>query len=62
MNAIVLRRILTLLCGMLTLSVPAFAQIEITGSYLPMMYEDYIERGPGSDLGDFTGMFSCWDP
>ena len=19
-------------------------------------YEDYIERGPGSDLGDFTGM------
>ena len=56
MNAIVLRRILTLLCGMLTLSVPAFAQIEITGSYLPMMYEDYIERGPCSDLGDFTGM------
>ena len=56
MNAIVLRRIVTFFCGMLALSVPAFAQIEITGSYLPMMYEDYIERGPGSDLGDFTGV------
>src|SRR5256885_14855602 len=56
MNAIVFRRIVTLLCGMLALAVPAFAQIEITGSYLPLMHEDYIERGPGSDLGDFTGV------
>src|ERR1043166_2765053 len=37
-------------------SVPAYAQIELTGSYSPILYEDYIERGPGSDLGDFTGM------
>ena len=59
MNVIVLRRpvmIVTILCGMLALSVPASAQIELTGSYEPLMYEDYIERGPGSDLGDFTGM------
>ena len=26
------------------------------GSYAPQLYEDYIERGPGSFLGDFTGM------
>lgn len=34
---------------------PASAQIELTGSYASRLYEDYIERGPGSDLGDFTG-------
>src|SRR6266550_8351874 len=55
-NGIVLRRLVILVCGMLATSVPAFAQIEISGSYVPLMYEDYIERGPGSDLGDFTGM------
>jgi hypothetical protein len=42
--------------GLLAMSVPARAQIELSGSYVPILYEDYIERGPGSDLGDFTGM------
>ena len=37
-------------------AVPASAQIDLNGSYTNMMYEDYIERGPGSDLGDYTGM------
>jgi hypothetical protein len=37
-------------------STPAFAQVELNGSYSIRMYEDYIERGPGSFLGDFTGM------
>ena len=49
------RVLLFLVCGLAT-SVPASAQIELTGSYVPLLYEDYIERGPGSDLGDFTGM------
>ena len=40
----------------IAMSAPAYAQIELTGSYAPILYEDYIERGPGSDLGDFTGM------
>ena len=40
----------------LAISAPAFAQIDLNGSYQPRMYEDYIERGPGSDLGDYTGM------
>jgi len=42
--------------GLLAFSVPAFAQLDLTGSWAPRLYEDYIERGPGSDLGDFTGM------
>ena len=56
MNGIGLTRIVALAGGLLAMSVPAFAQIELTGSYTPLLYEDYIERGPGSDLGDFTGM------
>ena len=51
-----MKRFGVLLFGVLAMAVPAFAQIELTGSYAPMLYEDYIERGPGSDLGDFTGM------
>ena len=35
---------------------PAYAQVELSGSYAPRLYEDYIERGPGSDLGDYTGV------
>src|SRR6266545_7442876 len=49
-------RTLLFLCSLLVMSVPAFAQFELTGSYAPRLYEDYIERGPGSDLGDYTGM------
>ena len=56
MNGMSLTRVLTSLCALLVVSVPAFAQIELSGSYSPRLYEDYIERGPGSDLGDFTGM------
>ena len=41
---------------LLMLAGPAFAQVELGGSYAPRLYEDYIERGPGSFLGDFTGM------
>ncbi len=51
-----MKRLFVLLFGALAVSVPASAQIELTGSYAPILYEDYIERGPGSDLGDFTGM------
>ena len=51
-----LGRIVVLLSALTTVSVPAFSQVELTGSYAIRMYEDYIERGPGSYLGDFTGM------
>ncbi len=42
--------------ALFAVAVPASAQIDLNGSYTNMMYEDYIERGPGSDLGDYTGM------
>src|SRR5713226_2378402 len=51
-----LTRVVMCACALLLTSVPASAQIELAGSYVPLLYEDYIERGPGSDLGDFTGM------
>jgi hypothetical protein len=35
---------------------PAAAQVELTGTYQSRMYEDYIERGPGEFLGNYTGM------
>jgi hypothetical protein len=48
---------LALLVGLLTLvSGPAWAQIDLTGSWRTRMYEDFFERGPGSDLADFTGL------
>jgi hypothetical protein len=52
------REILTLIlaCGLLAASAPASAQVELSGEWQSILYEDYIERGPGSDLGDFTGM------
>lgn len=49
-------RLLLFLGAVLVATTPASAQIELSGSYEPRLYEDYIERGPGSDLGDFSGM------
>ncbi len=45
----------TCVCA-LAMSAPAFAQVDLNGSYQIRMYEDFNERGPGSDLGDYTGM------
>ena len=56
MKPISLKRIVTLSCALVLAALPAFAQIELSGSYAPRLYEDYIERGPGSDLGDYTGV------
>ena len=38
------------------MATPAFAQIELSGAYSSRMYQDYIERGPGEFIGNFTGM------
>src|SRR5215217_7935740 len=56
MNGTMLSRTGALVAAMLMATVPAFAQVELSGSYSIRMYEDYIERGPGSFMGDFTGM------
>ena len=55
MNGITLTRVVTFACAVLV-SVPAFAQVDLNGTYILQMHEDYLERGPGSDMGDFTGV------
>jgi hypothetical protein len=42
--------------ALLAISAPAFAQMEISGVYQTRMYEDYIERGPGEFMGNYSGM------
>ena len=41
---------------LLVAATPATAQIDLTGSYASRMHEDWFERGPGRDLGDYTGI------
>jgi len=38
------------------LSTPAFAQVEFGGQWAPLYHEDTIERIPGPELGDYTGL------
>jgi hypothetical protein len=51
-----LTQLLTFGCALLVLPSPAAAQIELSGVYSTRMYEDYIERGPGEFMGNFSGM------
>ena len=46
----------TFVCALFVASLPAVAQVELSGAYEPRMHEDYIERGPGSFMGDFSGV------
>jgi hypothetical protein len=43
-------------CAVVMSVTPVDAQIDLTGSWASRLHEDYIERGPGSDLGDYTGL------
>jgi hypothetical protein len=50
-------RIATIVCALLLSAVqPARAQIELTGTWNPLMHEDQPERGPGPDVGDYAGL------
>jgi hypothetical protein len=49
-------RVLLTLSGLLTLGAPAFAQIDLTGSWNSRLHEDWMERCCGRDLGDYTGI------
>ena len=40
----------------LAASVPASAQIQLSGVWNPRTHEDQLDRGPGPDLGDYTGL------
>ena len=56
MKRIGLTQLLTFGTALLVLASPAAAQIELSGVYSTRMYEDYIERGPGEFMGNFSGM------
>jgi hypothetical protein len=40
----------------ITLTVPAFAQMDLSGTWGPRFHEDQPERGPGPELGDYLGL------
>jgi hypothetical protein len=35
---------------------PAFAQVDLTGTWVARVHEDQPERGPGPELGDYLGL------
>ena len=50
---------------------PAFAQVDLSGTWSPRYQEDFSERVPGPELGDYTGLpltdgarryAESWDP
>jgi cyclase len=50
---------------------PAYAQVDLTGTWSPRYQEDFSERVPGPELGDYTGLpltdgarryAESWDP
>lgn len=38
------------------LAAPAFGQVDLAGEWSLRMHEDRLERGPGPEIGDFTGL------
>jgi hypothetical protein len=49
-------RLLFLLFAATALSTPAFAQVDLSGTWASRMHEDWIERWPGPDVADLTGL------
>jgi hypothetical protein len=52
---------LSLRGGLMALAVmlaaaPAFAQVDISGEWAARVHEDQPHRGPGAELGDYTGL------
>ena len=41
---------------MVLVSVPAFAQVDLAGTWANTLHEDFIERAPGPDIGDYLGL------
>jgi hypothetical protein len=66
------RAILTAVVACLLLApAPLFAQVDLTGTWSPRYQEDFSERVPGPELGDYTGLpltdgarryAESWDP
>jgi glyoxylase-like metal-dependent hydrolase (beta-lactamase superfamily II) len=47
---------LLLVCGLVCVSAPAFAQMSLVGDWVGKYQEDNQDRIPGPDLGDYTGL------
>lgn len=41
---------------MLACASPASAQVDLAGEWANIMHEDQVERAPGPEIGDYTGM------
>src|SRR5688572_8657205 len=58
MNALVVARatltVLLVFAG--SIATPAFAQVDFSGQWAPLYHEDTIERVPGPELADYTGL------
>jgi hypothetical protein len=35
---------------------PAYAQVDLSGIWAPIMHEDQVERAPGPEIGDYLGL------
>ena len=46
--------LLTLVMGLI--SVPADAQIDLSGNWVSRQHEDWEERGPGPEVVDYLGL------
>ena len=44
------------MCLAALVAAPASAQADFTGQWAPLYHEDTIERVPGPELGDYTGL------
>jgi hypothetical protein len=42
--------------ALLLLTSPAFAQVELSGTWSQLLHEDRADRGTGPDIGDYTGL------
>jgi hypothetical protein len=42
--------------GVMLTPLPASAQMNLSGDWAPRMHEDQPDRGPGPELGDYTGL------
>ncbi len=49
-------RVVLLAAAACALATPAFAQIDISGTWASRMHEDWVERWPGPEVVDYTGL------
>jgi hypothetical protein len=56
MNSRARTRAILVALALLGAGTPAFAQVDFSGQWAPLYQEDTIERVPGPELGDYTGL------